>query len=132
MNKNKGKGKEVKPLLEAKDPEAAPSSRIPLLRPRMLLSRQRRPRLNPKVLIPRPKTLLPLSWATKKALLRSPRHSLGSFSFALLVFCLHVNFRNYGSFAIVPGVLFVYLMKRLQLLPYESFSFLAIFIVNWP
>jgi len=91
---------------------------MPLLRPRMLLSRQRRPRPNPKRLILRLKMLLPLSQATKKTLLRSPRHSLGSLSFALLVFCLHVNFLDCGSFAVVPGVLFLYLMKRLQTLQY--------------
>ena len=118
LNKDKGKGKEFKPLSKAKDPKAALSSRMPLLRPRMLLSRQRRPRPNPKRLILRLKMLLPLSQATKKTLLRSPRHSLGSLSFALLVFCLHVNFLDCGSFAVVPGVLFLYLMKRLQTLQY--------------
>ena len=75
---------------------------------------------------------LPLSQVTKKTLLRSSRRSLGSLSFAYLVFCLHVNFLNCGNFVVVPSVLLLYLMKRLQLLPYESFSFLAIFIVNWP
>ena len=131
VNKDKARVRRSSPCQRPKIQKQPPSSRMPFLRPRMLLSRQRRLRPNPKRLIPRTKTLLPLSWATKKNLLRSPGHSLGSLSFAYLVFYLHVNFLDCGSFAVVPSVLFLYLMKRLQILPYESFPFLAIFIVNW-
>ena len=111
MNKDKGKGKEVKSLLEAKDPEAAPKLKDAPSKAKDAAVKAKRLRTNPKRLIPRRKTLLPFSRATKKTLLRSPRRSLGSLSFALLVFCLHVNFLDCVSFAVVPGVLFLYLMK---------------------
>ena len=105
-------------MSKAKDPKAAPKLKDAPSKAKDATVKAKEAEAKSKEADPKAKDAPTSQLGNKEDLLRSPRHSVGSLSFALLVFCLHVNFLDCGSFAVVPGVLFLYLMKRLQALQY--------------